>query len=308
MNTTSMREFYRRAGYRVVSTPSSDWYVPGGRVYRSFPCGKSVMPTSEEVAELYQHRGILGVEFHNARGIGVPSGIWMLHDKSYDQRSVTRQYRQQMSHALERETVREIDFDELHRLGMRANLETLARQNHHDNHFTNAALWRQLCDAGRETRGAGAFASFGPEGLTGYLVYFIADGVSHGLMTKSLDAARHTGSNHALYFTYAHTMIRRPGIDAVAIGAQWVPPMQGVDRIKRHGGFDLEPHHVAVFLRPGADAMLLSGAAAIALKAAQQILGHSDGLDRALALRDVAKTTADSSGEWNFALRDALPR
>jgi hypothetical protein len=308
MNLLRMREFYQRAGYRVVSTPGADWYVPGGRVYRSFPCGKLVMPASEEIAELSRHRGILGVEFHNGRSVGLASGIWMLRDRSYGPHSVTRQYRQQMSRALARETVREISFDELHRLGMRANLETLARQHHHDSHFSDLARWRQLCEAGRETPGAGAFASLGPDGLTGYLVYFIANGISHGLMTKSLDAARLTGSNHALYFTYAHTMIRRAGIDAVGIGAQWVPAMEGVDRIKRHGGFDLEPYHVAVFLRPAARTILLSATASIALKTGRQILGASDGIDRAMALRGAAQATADSSGEWNFTLRDPVPR
>ena len=296
MNTARLREFYQRAGYRVTSTRSADWYVPGGRIYRSFPCGTLVTPNENEIAELASQRGIFGIEFHNGNGIGVPSGIWMMRDRGYGPHSVTRQYRQQMTRALRREVVREIGFDELHRLGMRANIETLTRQNHGDVHFSDPAQWRQLCEAGASTPGAGVFAIFGPHALIAYLVYFIVDGISHGLMTKSLDEARQGGSNHALYFHYAYAMIRRPEIEAVEFGAQWVPAMESVDRIKRHAGYRLEPYHVAVFLRPAARTLLLSGAASLALKAAREIFGPSDGIDRAEALRHMAHATADSTG------------
>ncbi|HVN27190.1 MAG TPA: hypothetical protein VMT64_01820 [Candidatus Binataceae bacterium] len=295
MTAAGLREFYRRAGYRVATTLNADWYVPGGRVYRSFPCGKLVAPTREEIDELSRQRGILGVEFHNAHRLGVASGIWTIRDRDYSPHSVTRQYRQQIHRAAAHEVVREIDFDELHRLGMRANHETLARQHHHDAHFSDPRKWRRLCEAGTGTPGAGVFASFDERELTGYLIYFIVDGTSHGLATKSLDAARHTGSNHLLYFEYAHTMIRREGIDAVEIGAQWVPPMAGVDRIKRHAGFQLEPYHVAVFLRPAARTMLLSACASLALRAGEHLLGATDGLGRAHALRRVALATDETA-------------
>jgi hypothetical protein len=66
-----MRDFYERAGYRVATTAGADWYVPGQRVCKSFPCGKAVAPAAEEVAELCRRKAIVGVEFCSARGIGV---------------------------------------------------------------------------------------------------------------------------------------------------------------------------------------------------------------------------------------------
>src|SRR3954447_12173874 len=89
-----MREFYERAGYRVTTTKAGHWYVPGSRGWKNFPCGQTIAPSADEVAALARRQGMLGVEFFNARGIGVQSGLWMLRDPSYGAHSLRRQFRQ----------------------------------------------------------------------------------------------------------------------------------------------------------------------------------------------------------------------
>jgi hypothetical protein len=290
VNTERLREFYARAGYRLAQTTHADWYVPGARIYRNVPPGHPVEPIQEEITELLTHAGMLGVEFANGLGIGVPSGRWVLRDAAYDLSSLQRQFRQHVVHALAREQVQEIGFDDLCRLGMTANRETLQRQQRRDRHFWDPTLWRQLCDAGRCTPGAGVFASIGPLGLTAYLVYFIVGDTCHGLFAKSCTAARHTGANHALYYTYSFTMIRRPPLAVLTLGPQGLPPIETVERFKRHAGYHLEPHHLAVLLRPTIRTLVLSRSMGCALWAGERLLGVTETSRRLHALRQALRS------------------
>ncbi|MGZ8268680.1 MAG: hypothetical protein ACXW20_13610 [Burkholderiales bacterium] len=299
MNADRMYEFFERAGYRVARTPSADWYVPGDRVYKNFPYGTAVVPSRGEVARLCRQGGVIGVEFHNDSGVGVASGIWVMRDPSYGLHSLQRQFRQRLLRTLEIEEVRPVGFDELFERGAAANRESLVRLRYTDRHLSHPAMWRRLCAAGEKTPGAGAFASFGPRGLTSYLVYFIVGDTCYGLISKSLDAARASGSNNALYFTYTQTMIRRPGISAVAIGAQVVPPLAGLDRIKRHAGYRLQACHVAVFLRPAARALVASAAGGLAMRIGARLLGPSSALERAQALRTMVRATDEGAHVLN---------
>jgi hypothetical protein len=164
-----------------------------------------------------------------------------------------------------------------------------------DPHLSDPQMWQRLCKAGEQTPGAGAFASFGPRGLTAYLIYFIVGDTCYGLISKSLDTARSSGSNNALYFTYTQAMIRHPGISAVAIGAQTVPPLTGLDRIKRHAGYELQPCDVAVYLRPAARVLIASAAGGLAMRLGARLLGSSAALDRAQALRAMVRATDEGA-------------
>lgn len=293
MNIERLREFYERAGYRVTTTPGASWYAPGHRVYRNFPCGATAAPSPEDVATLCRDRGVIGVEIGNDRGVGVPTGVWTLRDRAYDARHVQRQFRQHLARALERETVHEVAFDELFREGAAANRQTLARHASDSHHLADPQRWRMLCDAGRQTPGAVAFATVGPDGLSAYLVGFVVGATCYGLVSHSIDAARHAGSNHALFFSYAKTMISRPGIAAVTLGLQALPPIPSLDQIKRHAGFRLEPFHLALVLRPAYRALLESPAAALALRGGARVFGAHPALRRAEALRQMIRATAD---------------
>jgi len=294
MNADHMREFFARAGYRVARTASADWYVPGDSVYKSFPYGRMALPPTGETAPLVRQRGIIGVEFPNDVGIGVASGFWVMRDPAYGMHSLQRQFRQRLIRALAAETVRPVGFDELARLGVDANRQSLIRLRYVDRHLADPALWQRLCAAGQRTPGAGAFASFGPQGLTSYLIHFIVNGTCYGLISKSIDAARKRGSNLALYYTYTREMIRHPGIDAVSIGAQAVPSLAELDRIKRHAGYTLQPCAVAVVLRPAARALVASVAGGLAMRLGARVFGPREFFNRAQALRAMVRTTDES--------------
>jgi hypothetical protein len=289
MNIEGLREFYRLAGFRVARTSTADYLVPGKRLYHGFPIGPMPLPAPDEIAALCHHPGILGVEVINERGIGVPSGLWAQRDRSYGMRSLQRQFRQQVEQAQATQTVKEIGFDDLFRLGLESNRETLRRQQRDDLYFSNDRRWRQLCDAGRQSPGAGVFATFAADELTAYMVYFIVGDTCYGLFSKSRTQARKTGANHLLYFTYTQTMIHRPGMAGVTAGLQTIPPLVTVDRFKRHAGYTLEPHQTAVFLRPWFRELLQSRLATTALQISTRLLGPREEISRVQAVREATR-------------------
>ena len=289
MNIEGLREFYRLAGFRVARTSTANYLVPASRLYHGFPIGPMPLPAPDEITALCHHKGILGVEVINDRGLGVPGGLWAQRDRSYGMRSLQRQFRQHVERASATQTAREIDFDDLNRLGLACNRETLRRQHREDPYFSNEKRWRRLCDAGRRSPGAGVFATFAGSELTAYMVYFIVDDTCYGLFSKSLTRARQAGANHLLYFQYTQTMIRRPGMTGVTAGLQTMPPMAAVDRFKRHAGYTLEPHHTAVFLRSWFRVLLQSALASVLLRSATRVLGSNDGIGRVQAVREAAR-------------------
>lgn len=291
MNEENLVAFYERAGFRVARTTGVNWYVPGGRVFRAIPVGRPVSPVPEELASVCRQHGILGAEFANLGGSGIPGGQFVLRDQAYGPRTLQRQFRQWVGRALSDQVVREIDFQELQRLGRAANQETLARQGRVDPHYTDPELWRQLCEAGQQVPGAGVFAAFAPDGLAAYLVYFLVKDTCYGLFSKSRDRARLLGTNHALYFTYAEAMIRRPGVVAVTAGPQGLPPIASLDRFKSHAGFQLEACPWAVTLRPAVRALILSPLAAAGLWAGESLLGHDACLERLRLIRAAASSS-----------------
>jgi hypothetical protein len=289
MNIEGLREFYRLAGFRVASTSTADYLVPGGPLYHGFPIAPPVPPPPEEIIALCHHRGILGVRVVNDRGVGVPGGLWAQRDRAYGMRSLQRQFRQHVEQAQATQTVREIDFDDLFRLGLESNRETLRRQHRDDVYFSSDQRWRQLCDAGRQSPGAGVFATFSAEELTSYMVYFIVGDTCYGLFSKSRTQTRKTGANHLLYFNYTQTMIRRPGIVAVTAGLQTIPPLETVDRFKRHAGYKLEPLHTAVFFRPWFQTLLQTRLAGAALRLSGRFQARAEAAARMNAVREAAR-------------------
>ncbi len=291
MNSDHMREFYDRAGYRVASTASGDWYVAGERVYKNFPCGHTLWPERSELEALSRRAGIIGVEFYNDREVGITSGLWVARDRHYGLHSLQRQFRQHVQRALEHGEVRAIGFDELHRRATAANRESDVRLRRADHHLNEPGRWNHLCDAGMRTPGAGAFASFDAQGLSAYLVYFIVGDTCYGLIARSRDAARRNGSNHALYYHYTGAMLARPEITTVTLGIQALPPAPGVDSMKRHAGYELQRFAVAGVLRRSAQAVLTGTVGGLALRLGTRLLGAHPGVERARALREMARAT-----------------
>lgn len=294
MNAEALAAFYERAGFDVRRTPHALWQAaPGRRLYRSLPIDRPVRPDASDEERIFRHGAALGIEFTTEPGRGAASSHFVVRDPGYGLHSLKRQFRQHVRRGLERCVVREIDFGDLERHGAAANRASLARQARAVPHLLDPRLWRRYCDAGRRTPGAGVLASFTDGILAAYLVFFRVDDVVHGLQMMSRTDLWAHRPNHLLYYSFAHAMIRRWGVQAVSVGLGSLPPAPERDRFKRAAGFAAEPCAIGIRLRPWAHRFARVRAPDWALGAAARLLGTRVGAARARSILTAARATAD---------------
>lgn len=291
MNADYLAQFYETIGYKVIRTESSYWYSASKRIYRSLPADRVLDPSEEELQGLFRRYRLLGVQFPNRRKGGWESSLFVVRDRNYGLHSLQRQFRQHVKKGLEQCEVREIDFDELHGVGMPVNIDAMARREYTIHHFVTPKLWRRFCDAGKGTPGAGALGSFVQGKLASYLVYFIVDKTCHGLHMMSRTDMRGYRPNHLLYYTFTRGMITRKGIELVTTGLQSIPSLGQVDQFKRHAGYQQEPYYISVVLRPLANLLLLNSVTSLVLNSGGRMVGRLPLLRHIRPMLDVARLT-----------------
>ena len=295
MNADYFAQFYETAGYKVIRTKSSYWYSASQYIYRSLPPNHLIDPSEEELQELFRQSRLIGVQFPSLRKAGTEAGLFVVRDKGYGLHSTQRQFRQHVQKGIKHCEVSEINFDYLYHNGMPVNLDTIARWNHKVLRFTDLKLWRRLCDAGKNTPGAGAMGSFVQGKLVSYLVYFIVDKTCHGMYLMSRTDMGTYCPNHVLYYAYTKELISREGVEAVTTGLQALPPLEQVDQFKRHAGYQKEICYTSVVLRPATEFLLLNRVTDLALNIAERVAGTNAFLQRFCAVLDTAEATRRSS-------------
>ena len=130
MNLTELARFYRLIGHPVEETPHGCWDGVGYGFARRLPVYELARPTEAEVRFLFNRRHLMGLYYTLAEGQpGKPGGIYFVRNADFDIPQLDMKERRKTRRGLENCQVRRMEFDELHRLGMPLNLETLSRQN-----------------------------------------------------------------------------------------------------------------------------------------------------------------------------------
>jgi hypothetical protein len=292
VNGEALADFYRDAGFRVVSTPSAFWYAQSSQIYRSLPFERAIRPSPEEAREALRRCGALGLEFATDSGFGLSRGTYVLRDPAYGFGSLQRQCRQNVRKGLKLCEARQIDFDELCRLGRPAILATCERQRRRIEPYVVPDAWRRYCDAGRACPQAGAHGCFVGGELAAWLVHFVEDGLCSGIAMMSQTRWRDRGTNHVLYYAFARDMIRRDDVEAVTLGLESLPAAPARDAFKRHLGFRLEPGAIGLILHPWARRILLGPGSARALGLVSRLSGGRLASDRIEGVVSTARATS----------------
>jgi len=294
MSTTAFAQFYTAAGFDVVQSEGTTWYAQSRQIYRSLPVDRPIVPTRELADEVLRRSGAFGLEFTTDQGRGFPSGHFVQRDRGYGLHSLQRQFRQKVHRGLRCCEVRELDFDELHRLGREASLDSMARQKRRVPHLVDPVRWRRFCDAGRESPAAGVFGSFVDGTLAAWLVYLVQEGTCYGLLTMSTNELRDRGANNVLLYVFSSEMIRREAIHATSLGIQSHPPAPRRDAFKRHLGYVAEPCELGMAFRPWVSrALLLGRSSEIALDLAARLSARRFDPGRVRAVLATARATSD---------------
>lgn len=296
MNADHMAEFLRKAGYKVIRSRNSYWYEASRSVYLSIPpdlmLDQDEDALQDELAEIFREHRVLGLKFSTTRGDrGKAGALYVVQDKEYDLPSLHIKQRPYVRKGLKNCEVREIDFDLLRDQGLELNNDTLGRQKRTDPHFQDEKLWRQFCDAGQSTPGAGAWGSFVEGQLAAFFIYFITDGTVHLLYEMSRTSLMKSNANHALQFTAIREMIRRDDIMLVSGGFESILDLKGLDRYKRYAGYDKRLLQLRVVLRPLARTLLLNPASRGLLSIAKAVPLTRDFAQRSESIIDMARVS-----------------
>lgn len=296
MNTDHLAEFLQKAGYKVIQSRSGYWYEASRSVYLSIPPDLTLDQDEDalqaELAEIFSEHRVLGLKFSTTRGEkGKAGALYVVHDKEYDLPNLHIKQRPYVRKGLKNCDVREIGFDILRDHGLQINNDTLGRQGRSDPHFQDEKMWRQLCEAGRTTSGAGVWGSFVEGNLAAFMIYFITDGTAHLLYEMSRNGMMKSYPNHALQFTVIREMIRRDGIDLVSGGFESILDLQGLDRYKRYAGYEKRELQLRVVLRPLARALLLNPVSRGVVIMATSVPLTRDFAQRAESIIDMARVS-----------------
>jgi len=250
MSYAEYATFCKLMGYRVEETPHGIWIGPSHGFFNRVPLYETAPPTKDELRTLFRRHPALGVHYAAEPGSrGKVSHNYFVRDRNYDLKTLDSKGRWSVRKGLESCQVRQMSFDELHRLGMPLNLDTLARQGRGDPLFSDPGQWARLCQAGAKVDGAQVWGAFCGDELAAYVVFIRVGSVVNLMYHNSRTSLMQYHPSSAVFFTINQMMMQTPGVQAVYNGPEGLTTGEGLDRFKQRMGFTKEPVVFAVQLR-----------------------------------------------------------
>lgn len=293
MNLSSYTKFCVSIGYKVLETSNSVWIGPRYGFFSRMPLYETTPPQAQELEFLYQQHRIIGVNYAAESGHkGKISHNYFVRDRTYNLKNLNTNCRRNVQKGLKVCQVRPMTFDELYRLGMPLNLDTLNRQGRSDPLFSNTDQWQRLCRAGEELEQIEVWGAFVQGELGSYIITTRLGPVVSVLYSHSRTSLLNSHPSPALYFSMIQTLMQRPDIEAVYNGAEWLTTSQGLDRFKQSMGFIAEPVVFVTQLRPLANRLLLNKGVRRTISSLGPMLLNNDFHQRIESVLDMAAASA----------------
>lgn len=300
MSLSGYAKFCVSIGYNVLETLNSVWIGPKYGFFNRMPLYETTPPHEKELEVLFNQHRILGINYAAALGCkGKASRNYFVRDRNYNMNNLNTNCRRNVQDGLNNCQVRRLDFDELYRLGMPLNLDTLSRQGRSDPLFSNADQWQRLCRAGEESDQIEAWGAFIQDELGSYLITSRMDNVVSVLYSHSRTSLLGSHPSPALYFSVIQTMMQAPDIEAVYIGPEWLTTSKGLDRFKQGMGFVAEPVVFVVQLRPIASRLLLNKGVRRTISSLGPLLLNNEFHQRIEAVLDRAEASSQGNLSQN---------
>jgi hypothetical protein len=295
MNLSAYAKFCLSIGYKILETPNSVWIGPRYGFFSRMPLYETTPPQEQEIESLFSQHRILGVNYAAAPGCkGKISHNYFVRDRHYNMKNLNTNCRRNVQKGLKSCQVRPMSFDELYRLGMPLNLDTLSRQGRSDPLFSNADQWRRLCRAGEESEQIEAWGAFVQDELGSYIITTRLGPVVSVLYSHSRTNLLTSHPSPALYFSMIQTLMQRPDVDAVYNGAEWLTTSKGLDRFKQGMGFIAESVVLVTQLRPLANRLLLNKGVRRTISSLGPLLLSNDFHQRIESVLDMAEASSKS--------------
>lgn len=250
MKDAVFADFFRKAGFRVVTSPSSDWVEMQKGFFLSVPYHRLINPPNEELEALLESTGAIGLRYPTALdNYGFDSNLQFCRTIGYSLENLKRQARQQVKKGAMNFTVREIAPETLLCEGLALVRNTCARQHRHDPK-EEEEYWHNLCLAAQNTPGAVVLGAFGEKGLAAFLFILETTTAIEFIVQCSNEELLPQGPNNLLTFQATRRYLaEREKALPVCYGLGSLEETPSLDRYKVGMGYELEPIKQRIYIR-----------------------------------------------------------
>lgn len=233
-------DFLQRIGHDVRESGGVHWFNCGSRVFCSFPYDRNVDARSIALREILGSDGLVA-RFGCPVDQGVPSFRIVCDSKDYDFPLLRSRTRTQVRRGLEVCRVERIEFQQLQKLAMPLNADTLIRQGRKVPSDLQS-YWTRYYQQAAVTQGAEAWAAFVGTDLAAYLISFMIDDVANLLIVRSSSQYLESYPNNALLFQFLSARLRDSDVRTVSYGYESIQSDLGsLDQFKLGMGFRKDP-------------------------------------------------------------------
>lgn len=266
---SNLVRFWELRGRRVVHEDGVAWGEYKGPFFTSLPFQVQLDMERPEIDRLMRKHSLRGIRYPSANQPGIESGLYVCSPAGYGMQSVNRKLRVHITAGLEACEIRDIDPQELERVGMELNRDTLARQKRADQTFLDEGKFRAFVRAVGACPGMRIHGAYAGRRLASYLIS-CRDGEWLHLMYKMSRAdCLESHPNHALDFAIVRDA--EPGVKWIANGFTAVGGHDGLDRYKRYMGYEVKKHNVCIHLHPAIAPLAVNRAAVAVVKQAARM-------------------------------------
>jgi hypothetical protein len=266
-----LARFLELRGRRIFKRCTALWYTVPGPFLMSLPYERMLDPEPEELRQMIREAGVLGARFPSHRWTGLESGLYILHRRPYDIRSLHVKHRPRVRHALQHFEVRPAEKAQLLEQGRILNLATMARQGRYDPEFGESRRWERLVEAGFACPGISFPAVFSGSRLAAYMVTCRAQRWLHILHQMSRQEDLPNFPNHLLTYAIAEQAASDTSLEVVCYGYVPLFAADGLHEYKLRFGYDLKPHRSAIQLHPVLEALVNHRVARAAVRLARRL-------------------------------------
>ena len=242
--------FYRALGHKVWSRYGVIWVDAGRFSLMSVPCNQKLTLTKEEIQDLLRASGRMIAVFPTTEKTGITVADFWIRDKSFSLSFLQRQFRQHVIKNEETCDVRLVSWDELSRIGLSVNRNTMERRGLKMHRSTQPESWKQICAVAGTIKGFDVIGCFYKGELAGYLISWVFNEICQGMMLHRDSKFNDLGTGNNLVYHFTDEMIHRPDIHSVSMGRSWFPVVESLDRFRRHAGYVDETLKLGVVLHP----------------------------------------------------------
>ena len=250
MKDAVFADFFSNAGFRVVTSPSSDWVEMQKGFFLSVPYHRLIDPPAEELEALLESTGAIGLRYPTAvENYGFDSNLQFCRTIGYSLENLKRQARQQVKKGALNFTVRELVPETLLCDGLALVKNTCARQHRHDPK-EEEEYWHKLCLAAQNTPGAVVLGAFGEKGLAAFLFILETTTAIEFIVQCSDEELLPQGPNNLLTFQATRRYLaERENSLPVCYGLGSLEETPSLDRYKVGMGYELEPIKQRIYIR-----------------------------------------------------------